>query len=281
VPVRLGAVVDENAACYRHPDRRAAVGCQRCDRPICPECMRPASVGFHCPACASEGSQRVYRARDLRPSRQVTTTLLGLNALLFVAQLSTGGGNINVGLTPEGWLWGPAVAGGEYWRLLTSGFLHASLPHILFNSWALWIFGPVAEQLFDRWRMIGVYLAGLFGGSALVMLFAWTQPTLGASAAVLGLGGAIVGAMTARGMDLRSNNLIGILLLNLLLPLLLPGISFWGHLGGIAGGFVGGYAVVTLGERKADSRSTALVLGGLVVALALVGAWGGRVGGLL
>lgn len=274
-------MVDDNAVCYRHPDHPAAVGCQRCDRAVCPQCMHSASVGFHCPECVRQGGQRVYRARDLQPGRQVTLTLLGLNAVMFVLQMASGGGNLNDGITPDGWLWGPAVADGEYWRLLSSGFLHANLPHILFNSWALWIFGPLVESMFDRGRMLGIYLAGLFGGSALVLLFNWGQPTLGASAAVLGLGGAIVGAMTARGISLRSNNLVGILLINLLLPLLFPGISFWGHLGGIIGGFVAGYAMAALESRKAGAGAAYGVLVAIVVAAATLGVFAAATGGVL
>ena len=273
-------MVDDNALCYRHPDRHAAVGCQRCDRPVCSDCMRSASVGFHCPACVTQGGQRVYRGRDLRPGKQATMTLLVLNAVLFLAQMATGAGSLNDGLTRSGWLWGPQVADGEYWRLLTSGFLHANLPHVLFNSWALWIFGPLVEQMFDRWRMLGIYLAGLFGGSALVMLFNWDRPTLGASAAVLGLGGAMVGAMTARGVSLRSNNLVGILVINLLLPLLFPGISFWGHLGGIVAGFLAGYSVSTLRTRRAPDSTTAVALAGIVSALAVLGAVAAGTAGL-
>lgn len=272
-------MVDDNTVCYRHPDRRAAVGCQRCDRPVCPDCMRSASVGFHCPGCVSQGGQRVYRARDLRPGRQATVSLLVLNAVLFVGQMGTQGGLLDGGLTGWGRLWGPQVADGEYWRLLTSGFLHANLPHILFNSWALWIFGPLVEQLFDRWRMLGIYLAGLFGGSALVMLFDWGSPTLGASAAVLGLGGAMVGSMTARGVSLRSNNLVGILVINLLLPLVFPRISFWGHLGGIAAGFLAGYVVSVLRQRRAPAATTTAALAAVVVALAVLGAAAASVSG--
>jgi membrane associated rhomboid family serine protease len=244
--------------------------------------MTPASVGFHCPACTNQGSQRVYRARDLRPGNQITLTLLGINGLLFLVQLSTGGGVVRTttGITAEGLLFGPFVADGEYWRLLTSGFLHANLPHILFNSWALWVFGPLVEQVFSRWRMVGIYLAGLFGGSAAVMLFNWGVPTLGASAAVLGLGGALVAAMSAQGQSLRSNSLVGVLVINLLLPLLVPGISFWGHLGGIVAGFVGGYLVAFTVQRRRPERFVLGALTGLVLALIVLGVVGARVGGV-
>ena len=236
--------------------------------------MHQASVGFHCPDCVRGSGQRVYRARDLRPGKQATISLLVLNAVLFLAQLSTSEGVIRTtrGITFDGLLFGPFVADGEYWRLLTSGFLHANLPHVLFNSWALWVFGPLVESVFGRWKMLGVYLAGLFGGSALVMVFDWSAPTLGASAAVLGLGGALVASMTARGMSLRSNSLVGVLAINLLLPLLVPGISFWGHLGGIAGGFAAGYAVAVLAQRRAGEGQAYAALAVLVAALAALGA---------
>lgn len=282
-PVPLGAVVDDDAVCYRHPDQRAAVGCQRCDRPIGPECMQPASVGFHCPECVRQGGQRVYRARDLDAGRQVTFTLLGINALLFILQMGTGGGFVQVGqgVTREGVLFGPWVADGEWWRVLTSGFLHGSVPHILFNSWALWIFGPLVERMFGARRMVGIYLAGLFGGSAAVLLFNFGAPTLGASAAVLGLGGAIVAGMTAQGQSLRSNNLVGILLINLLLPLLLPAISFWGHLGGILGGFAAGYLVAIAIQRRQPEPVVLGTLGALAAVLAVVGILGAQAGGLV
>lgn len=242
--------------------------------------MRPASVGFHCPDCVQRGGQRVYRGRDLRPGKHATIALLGLNAVLFLAQLSAGGGVIRTtsDLTFDGLLFGPFVADGDVYRLLSSGFLHANLPHVLFNSWALWVFGPLVEAVFGRWRMLGIYLAGLFGGSALVMLFAWSTPTLGASAAVLGLGGALVASMVVRGMSLRSNGLVGVLAINLLLPLLVPGISFWGHLGGIAGGFAAGYAVAVLRQRRTGDGAIYGTLGVLVAALAAVGAVAGLAG---
>jgi membrane associated rhomboid family serine protease len=241
--------------------------------------MQPASVGFHCPECVRSGAQRVYRARDLRPGKPLTVGLLVVNAVLFGLQLVTGGGVVGPGVTVWGVLFGPAVADGEYWRMVTSGFLHANVPHILFNSWALWVLGPVVEGAFSRTRVIGIYLAGLFGGSALVLWFNWSTPTLGASAAVLGLGGAIVAVMTARGVSLRSNSLVGVLVINLALPILIPGISFWGHLGGILGGFAAGY-VVTAGERgnAGPAPNAGLVL--LVVALAALGVAGAHAGGV-
>src|SRR2546421_8964642 len=75
--------------CYRHPDRRAGVTCQRCDRPICPSCMTQASVGFHCPECAKGGRQKVYTARTVFASQRpiVTQALVAVNALVFLAGL--------------------------------------------------------------------------------------------------------------------------------------------------------------------------------------------------
>jgi membrane associated rhomboid family serine protease len=274
-------VVDADAVCYRHPDHPAAVGCQRCGRPICSQCTRPASVGFHCPDCVRATGQRVVRGRDLTPGRSATIAILAINAVVFVLQLSGGNGTVRIGsgITYDGVLFGPLVADGEYWRLLTSGFLHGSVPHLLLNSWALWIFGPLVEARFGRWRMLAIYLAGLFGGSALVMLFNWSEPTLGASAAVLGLGGALVASMTVQGVSPRSNSLLGVLLINLLLPLLLPSISFWGHLGGMGAGFVAGYLAASLDPPRRSPAASLLPLLGLVVALAVVGVLVAEAGG--
>src|SRR3954452_20043888 len=131
--------------CYRHADRRAGVTCQRCDRPICPDCMRQASVGFHCPECTHQGRQKVYTAKSLRSMNQpvVTITLIVINAGIYLLAMSQGLNKfaIDYGLIGSAgtreFVGGPVtaigVAHGEWWRLVSGGFLHANLVHIGFN----------------------------------------------------------------------------------------------------------------------------------------------------
>jgi membrane associated rhomboid family serine protease len=268
-------VLDDTTACYRHPDRTAAVACQRCERPICPSCMIQAPVGFHCPECTRSGGQRVIRARDLsRAPIPVTIGLLVANIGIFTIQ------GLVIGDPPAtlqrwGLLFGPAVEAGEWWRVVTSGFLHANLLHIGFNMYALWIFGPVLERGLGSVRFALAYVGGLLGGAAAVVHFDFLSPTLGASGAVLGLAGALAAVLWARGVAITQTSLGGIFIINLGLPLLVGGISFWGHLGGIAGGFAAGWLLSWLPERFGQSTmvalgaTTALCVGLLAAALAV------------
>ncbi len=257
--------------CYRHPQSKAAVECQRCGRPICPQCMRQASVGHHCPECVAGQGQQVYTARNLMNQRPpVTTALIVANVVAFVFQLGTNGA-----LTRWGLLLGPAVEIGEWWRIVTGGFLHFNYIHIGFNMYALWIFGPTLEKGVGSIRFALIYAAGLLGGSLAVLLFNFNQSTLGASGAVLGLAGGLAAVLLTRGVNIFQTSLGAIFAINLALPLLFPGISFWGHAGGIAGGFVAGLALSWLPERAGTSdraatgATAALVMVLFVVSLAV------------
>ncbi len=254
--------------CYRHNDRVAAVSCQRCERPICAQCMNQASVGFHCPECARSGAQKVIPARTLmgRRAAPVTVGLIVANLAVFLVQQSSNTGS-GQSVTEWGVLYGPAVADGEWWRIVTSGFLHASLIHVGLNMYALWNFGPVLEQALGRVRYGLTYLAGLLAGAMAVLAFSPDTPTLGASGAVLGLAGALGAVLWSRGIKPHQTSLGGIFLVNLALPILIPQISFWGHFGGIAGGFAAGWLLSWLPARYRQSTTTAL---GATAALCLV-----------
>ena len=261
-------MLDESTTCYRHPERRAAVSCQRCERPICTDCMIQAAVGFHCPECARQGSQRVVRPRDPTEGDRppLVLALIVINVLVFVAQGTPVGAN-GTDLASWGTMYGPAVQAGEWWRLASSGFLHGSLVHLGFNMYALWVLGPMVERGVGTVRFAIIYAAGLLGGSLAVSLFAFQQPTLGASGAVLGLAGGIAALLMRRGVKITQTSLGGVVLLNLALPLLSPRISFWGHLGGVVGGFVAGWLVSYLADRPGNAPSRIpLGLGPTVVA---------------
>ncbi|NND89902.1 MAG: rhomboid family intramembrane serine protease [Granulosicoccus sp.] len=171
----------------------------------------------------------------------VSLALIAVNALIYVGQMATAGSLTNLGL-----LYGPAVQDGQWWRLLSSGFLHGSLLHVAFNMYLLYLLGPQLERGFGSLRFALMYFGSLAGGALAVMLFDWQQPTLGASAAVLGLAGAMGIALHARGIKPHQSPVFGLVVLNLALPLLVPGISFWGHFGGVLAGILLGYLVVWL-----------------------------------
>ncbi len=228
--------------------------------------MRPASVGFHCPECAKAGAQKVLRPGDLVNRPVVLFTIMGLCGLAFLGQMSS-----NDVLTDDGLLWGPYVANGEWWRIITSGFLHSGLLHIGLNMYALYLFGQSLEAAVGRLRFALIYAGGLVGGSLAVLAFNFGQPTLGASGAVLGLAGAMAGILAAQGRSIFQTGLGGIFLINLLLPLF-PGvrISFWGHFGGIAGGFLVA-GIITVAQREFGRNAKAMkVATGLAAALVVI-----------
>ena len=216
--------------------------------------MSPASIGHHCPDCLAGGQQQVYTPRNM-PSSGITVVkaLIAINAVAFLGQLAS-----QDELTVRGWLWGPAVESGEWWRVITSGFLHGSLLHIGFNMYALWILGNTLEEGVGKVRFLLIYLAGLLGGSFAVLAFDFDSPTLGASGAVLGLAGALAAVLWSRGISLTQTSLGFVLAINLALPLLVGRISFWGHLGGIAAGFAAGWLLSWLPGRFGQPQQVAI-----------------------
>lgn len=231
--------------------------------------MTQASVGFHCPECTRSGAQKVVRAQDIGTERPpVIVALIAINVLAFFVK-----GVIIDGTSLTNWgvLYGPLVGEGEWWRIVTSGFLHASVLHIAFNMYALWIFGRPLEQALGSVRFAIAYAGGLLGGAVAVLLFDFAAPTLGASGAVLGLAGALAAVLWSRGIAITQTSLGGIFIMNLALPLLIPQISFWGHFGGIVGGFAVGWVLSWLPQRYNQSVGSAIAAGGglCVVFLAL------------
>lgn len=221
--------------CYRHPERETWVRCQRCERPICPDCMRDAAVGFQCPECVAEGNKGIRQAKtafggSLVRTPYVTWAILAINVLVFAAQYLIGGT-----ITSELAMWPLGVAAGEQYRLLTAAVVHGGVFHILFNSWALYVVGPYLERAFGHVRYLALYLLSALGGSVLSL---WVdplqQPTVGASGAIFGLFGAVFVVGRRLNMDVRGIAvLIGI---NLVLTFVVPGISWTGHIGGLVTG---------------------------------------------
>lgn len=266
--------------CYRHPDRETGIRCTRCEKPICPECMVDASVGFQCPQCARGDSGTGHSPAASRPRtlaggtivadpRLLTKVLIGVNLALYLVQMAVGDrftdrfdliGQAYVPLlgSVEG------VAQGQWYRLLTSMFLHGSVIHILFNMLSLWWIGGPLESALGRARYLALYFVSGLAGSALsYLLAAPNQPSLGASGAIFGLFGATAVLMRRLNYDMRP--VIALLVINLIFTFGWSGIAWQAHIGGLVAGVVTGYAMV-----HAPRRRRALVQYGTCAVLLLV-----------
>lgn len=246
-------------ACYRHPNRETGVSCSSCGRPICPECMTPTPVGMRCPECARQKT-RVTRgaAGPGRYDTPATYVLIALNVAAFLAEIASGSGGFGGAggpLVADLGLQGTAVADGEWYRLLTGGFLHAGLLHLGFNMFALFILGRLLEPAIGTPRFVALYFASLLAGAfgALALSDPITT-TVGASGAVFGLFGAAFVIARGRGLDAIASELGFLLLINLAFTFGVSGISIGGHLGGLAGGLVCA-TILVAGERGMLGRN--------------------------
>lgn len=240
--------------CYRHPNRETAVSCSNCGRPICPDCMTPTPVGMRCPECASQRTKVVRGVganSALLSSAPATFVLIALNAAAFLAEIATGSGGLTIGgssIVFDYGLFGPLVSEGEWYRLLTSGFLHASLIHIGFNMFALYFLGRLLEPGIGTPRFVALYFVSLFAGSFGATLLSPDSLTIGASGAVFGIFGATFVIARHRGVDNLAASIGVVLLLNLAITLGNPEISIGGHLGGLVGGVLCAFIIVA-GDR--------------------------------
>ncbi|MDX2758710.1 rhomboid family intramembrane serine protease [Streptomyces europaeiscabiei] len=272
--------------CYRHPDRETGIRCTRCERPICPECMVSASVGFQCPECVRGGSSTGHAPSASAPRtlaggtvaadpRLLTKILIGVNLLLFLVQMSVGD-TFTDRFSLIGRAWVPelgssfqGVAEGQWYRLVTSMFLHSSsVTHILFNMLSLWWIGGPLEAALGRARYLALYFVSGLAGSALTYLLAeQNQPSLGASGAIFGLFGATGVLMRRLNYDMRP--LIILLVINLIFTFSpMFNIAWEAHVGGLVAGVLIGYAMVHAPrERRAliQYGACALVLAAVVV----------------
>ena len=226
--------------CYRHPKRETGVQCSNCGRPICPDCMTSTSVGMRCPECANQRT-RVRTMRSASSEPTLTYLLIGINVLVFLGATlggasATGGGVSGSQLLTEGALSRAAIADGEYWRLLTAGFLHAGFFHLLLNMLSLWILGSILEPAVGRARFALIYFVSLLCGSFGALLIEPTGLTVGASGAIFGLMASAAIYARNRGLSLMESGLGVWIGLNLVITFVVPGISIGGHIGGLIGG---------------------------------------------
>jgi membrane associated rhomboid family serine protease len=255
--------------CYRHPNRETGVSCSSCGRPICPDCMTPTPVGMRCPECSRQKT-KVRTAATLTSEPQLTYLLIAINVIAWLGMLASGAPINGVGgsVYQHGALYGPLVADGEWWRIITGGFLHAGILHIAFNMYFLYFLGTILEPMIGRLRFALIYVVALVGGSFGALLLSPNTPTVGASGAVFGLMGAAIIAMRARGIDPWQSGLGVTLLLNLGITFLIPGIAIGGHIGGLIAGGIVGYLLFEVADRRRSSVTPVLAVC-VVLAVAL------------
>ena len=218
--------------------------------------MTQASVGFHCPECVKGSSQQVHTPRTLarQATPVVTSALVALNLAVYLYSTVAGGGTplgepsfpfqLDWALIGEGFSRAEGLVGvthGEWYRLVSGGFLHANLMHLGFNMFALWILGRQLEPALGRAAFGAVYGASLLAGSLGVMVAEPDALTVGASGAVFGMFGYALVAQYARGINPMDTGLGGIILINLVFTFAIPGISIGGHVGGLIGGAAAGF----------------------------------------
>jgi membrane associated rhomboid family serine protease len=282
--------------CYRHPSRETWVRCTRCERPICPDCMREASVGHQCPECVADGRRTQRPARTAFGGGRagqlgyVTKTLIAINVIMMVASIiSARGGDAAFGggwggllggdtpLTNWGSVLGYAlygappelhgIAAGEYYRLFTAMFLHFGILHVALNMWALWILGRSLEAALGPLRFAVLYVLAGLGGNVLAYLLASPGvTTAGASTAIFGLFAAIFIVMRRLGRD--TSSIIPILVINLVFTFTVPGISWQGHIGGM---IIGGVVAAIMAYAPRPNRNVVQAVGCAVVLVALIG----------
>jgi membrane associated rhomboid family serine protease len=268
------------ATCYRHPNRETGVSCSNCGRPICPDCMTPTPVGMRCPECAQQKT-RVTRGA-VGPGgydMPATYVLIALNVAAYLVEIAGGDGGFSPGTSSillDFGLYGPFVAEGEWYRLLTYGFLHASLFHIGFNMFALYFLGRILEPGIGTARFVALYFASLFGGSLGALLLDPNALTVGASGAVFGIFGATFVIARHRGIDNLAASVGVILLLNLAISVGARNISLGGHLGGLAVGLLCALVIVAgergmLGRRRLPVEIAAMVAIGILAIVTAIG----------
>lgn len=266
------------ARCHWHPDRETLLSCSSCGTPICPDCARTAAVGMKCPDCA--GAPRPGSVHDRARSLDLgmrtggaplTVSILGLCVAIAVVELAQGAGfaGADAGIALDLGLFGPFVAEGQWYRILTSAFVHAGLIHLLFNMIVLWWLGGALERYAGSLRFGAIYLASITWGAAGALLFAPDALTVGASGGIYGLMAALLVLERQQGIALLGSSVGVFLLLNLAITFIIPGISIGGHLGGLLGGFLAAVVLSGLGRgHMAYGRLAPAIVGGMLAVVA-------------
>lgn len=239
-------------ACYRHGDREAGRRCTRCGKPACADCLVQAAVGSHCLECAKAARPDIRTRARFWSARQpafVTMALIAVNVAFFLyttvrdPQSLSGSltqAQVDLGLNEQFLRFDD-----QWYRLVTSGFMHFGLIHIGFNMYLLYMLGQMLEPSIGRVKFLLVYFAGLFGGSAgSILLDNPRAISAGASGAVFGLMALAFVGYYLHGANPLNTSIGTLLMLNLVITFVFPRISIGGHLGGAVAGALCALAVM-------------------------------------
>ena len=221
--------------CVNHSNQVTYVRCSRCENYICTDCMRSAFIGYQCPSCASDSTPVIKGINKNRfiPSQKNTqvTKFLSISLLVvYVFQFLLG----DV-LIANFALFAPSVTDGQWWLLITAGFLHGSIIHLLFNVYILWVLGSQLENIVGKTKFIIIYFGSLLGGSIASYLFSpLGSYSIGASGAIFGLMGAMLVVGRKRNLDI--SQITTLVVINVVIGFVLSGIDWRAHLGGLAAG---------------------------------------------
>jgi membrane associated rhomboid family serine protease len=241
--------------------------------------MTPTPVGMRCPECSRQRTRVTTAQTFARGATPVVTyALIAINVVVEAIQLATakGSGSVfsgvasNSSLVTDGALSRATVADGDWWRLVTSGFLHAGLLHLFFNMFLLWILGTMLEPAVGRLRFALIYFVSLLAGSFGALVAQPHGLSLGASGAVFGLAGAAFVVLRHRGVDPMQSGLGFFILFNLLLSFR-PGISVGAHIGGLLGGALAAWLMYYAPERMRMPSVVPTLLSAAVGVLAIAG----------
>jgi membrane associated rhomboid family serine protease len=270
----------ETQTCYRHPNRETRVSCSSCGRPICPECMTPTPVGMRCPECAGQRTRVVRNPTGARTGFEAapaTYLLIAINVVVFLVEIAQGAGGL---FNEQGsrfvfdyGLFGPSVAEGEWYRLLTTGFLHANFWHIGFNMLLLYFLGRLLEPALGTPRFLALYFASLLAGSFGALILEPNSLGIGASGAIFGLAGATFVIARGRGMEALASQIGFLIVINLIFSFTFRNISVGAHIGGLIGGVLCALAIVA-GERGMLGRNRMALEIAAMVAVAVVSVLG-------
>ena len=257
--------------CPRHPEQVTYVRCHRCDGPACPQCQVPSAVGVHCVDCARRNASSRRGVSSLLGGRAITDALVTKGLIIACVTIYL----VQMALPSLGaqFAFVPAVASSQPWRFMTTAFLHASLMHLAFNMWALWVLGSALEPILGRWRFAALCALSALGGSTMIYWLAsptapasWLTSTVGASGAVFGLFAALFIIQRRFGRD--TSAIVGLLVLNLAISFIGANISWQGHLGGLVTGAI----VAALYAWAPRNRRTVYgVCGTVGITIALIG----------